>query len=441
MRQNGAPVSLRPVVAIAAMLGPAVMLLVGISVSTHGLMNDFASYWLAGKLVAAGHSPYDLTALVRLGANQGIVFQPGTGYSYPLPFAVLMVPLGALPFGLAAGLFTTVSLLVFGWAVASWLADRRTFSGGRLMTLVVALLAGFYPPVGGSVFFGQANLLVLGGLALGVRQWLHPRGRADWWGGLAIGLVGIVKIAPLALVLPATMARRFGAVGGIVAGGAASLAAALLLAPFGLGGVRRLAELGAPDPYWTNESLNGFISRLTLRNERTVPFLRGLDPTVAAWVIFGLFTIVSLTLLWRARERLGTPQGYWLAVGFTLVAAVIATPKNSFWNHVPALVGIGLLIAAFDSGRGLDRLMRWLMLAWYGLAVVQLMVDGLSGATLHAWGPFGALVSSAALIGLLALWLALGRALLRMPSTEEQRGQTVGRARPNRPKLGLALGR
>ena len=426
MRKDQPLFTSRPVVAFAAMLGPAVMLLAGIVANAHGLMNDFASYWLAGKLVAAGHTPYDLTALVRLGANQGVVFQPGTGYSYPLPFAVLMVPLSALPFGFAAGLFTAVSLLVFGWAVASWLSDRRTFSGGRSLTLVVALLAGFYPPVGGSVFFGQANLLVLGGLALGVRCWLWPRGRADWWGGLAIGLVGIVKIAPLALVLPASLARRLGGVVGIVAGAGAPMAAALLLAPFGLGGVRRLAELGAPDPYWTNESLNGFISRLTLRNERTVPFLRGLDPTVAAWVLFGVFTIVTLTVLWRARDRLATPQGYWLAVGFTLVAAVIATPKNSFWNHVPALVGIGLLIAAVDSGRGLDRPMRWLVLAWYGTAVVQLMVNGLSGATLHAWGPIGALLSSAALIGLVALWLALGRGLLRVPPTTEPRSRLMG---------------
>jgi hypothetical protein len=417
MRENQALFSSRPVVAFAAMLGPVVPLLVGIRENSHGLLNDFASYWLAGKLVAAGHTPYDLTALARLGVSEGIVFQPGTGYSYPLPFAVLMVPLGALPFTLAAGLFTAVSVLVFGWAVSGWLGDRRAFAGGPALMLVVALLAGFYPPVGGSVFFGQANLLVLGGLALGVRRWMHPCARADWWGGLAIGLVGIVKIVPLALVLPASLARRLGGVGGILAGAGAAMAAALLLAPFGLGGAGRLAEMGAPDPYWTNESLNGFISRLTLRNERTVPFLRGLDPTVAAWVIFGLFTIATLAVLWRARNRLAVRQGYWLAVGFTLVAAVIATPKNSFWNHVPALVGIGLFIAAVEPGQGRDALTRWLVLAWYGMALVQLMVDSLSGATLHAWGPIGALLSSAALIGLLALWLALGRALRKSPAT------------------------
>ena len=420
MRDTQALPSSPTVLALAAVLGPVVSLLDGLREGSHGLWNDFASYWLAGKLVAAGHTPYDLTALARLGAHEGILFQPGTGFSYPLPFAVLMVPLAGLPFTLAASLFTAVSIFVFGCAVVSWLGDRRVFVGGRVTSLVVALLAGFYPPVGGSVYFGQANLLVFGMLALGVRRWLHPDGRGDWWGGLAIGLAGIVKVAPLALALPASLARRLGAVAGILAGAGAPMAAALLLAPFGLGGVGRLAEMGAPDPYWTNQSLNGFISRLTLRNERTIPFLRGLDPTVAAWVLFAAFAVATLAVLWRARDQLAVRQGYWLAIGFTLVAAVIATPKNSFWNHVPALVGMGLFIAALDTGRGRDALSRWLLLAWYGLALLQRFVDGLSGATLHAWGPIGALLSSAALVGLVALWLALGRALLASSLPEEQ---------------------
>ena len=419
MRDTPALRSSPTVLALAAMVGPLVLLLAAIRWGSQGLWNDFASYWLAGKLVAAGHTPYDLTALARLGVHEGILFQPGTGYSYPLPFAVLMVPLSALPFALAASLFTAASVFVFAWAIASWLGDRRLFAGGGVLPIVVALLAGFYPPVGGSVFFGQANLLVLGALALGVRRWLHPVARADWWGGLAIGLAGVVKVAPLALLLPATLARRIGGVAGIIVGAGSAMAAAALVAPFGLGGSGRLAEMGAPDPYWTNQSLNGFISRLTLRNERTIPFLRGLDPTVAAWAIFALFTVVTLAVLWRARDRLAERRGYWLAIGFTLVAAVIATPKNSFWNHVPALVGIGLLIAAVDLGQWRDTRTRLLVLAWYGMALVQWMVDRLSGATLQAWGPIGALLSSAALIGMLALWLALGRALLRSPYTDE----------------------
>jgi len=420
MPETQALLNSRPVLAFAALLGPVLTLLASIRWGSPGLWNDFASYWLAGKLVATAHTPYDLTALVRLGAHEGIVFQAGTGYSYPLPFAVLMVPLSAMPFALAASLFTAVSVLVFGWAVASWLGDNRIFSGGRVTTLVAALLAGFYPPVTGSVFFGQANLLVIGALAFGVKRWLHSDGRADWWGGVAIGLAGVVKVVPLALVLPMGLGRRIGGIAGILAGAGGAMAAALIVAPFGLASAGGLLQLGAADPYWTNQSLNGFISRLTIQNERADPFLRGLDPTVTAWIVLGLFAFFTVAVLWRARDRLAVRQGNWLAIGFTLVAAIIAAPKNSFWNHVPALVGIGLLIAAVDRGQGRDALRRGLMLAWYATALVQLMVDRLSGATLQAWGPIGAVLSSAALVGLVALWLALGRALLRRTPMDDQ---------------------
>src|SRR5690242_10917608 len=75
-----------PLVFLASLAFPAKSLADGLlSGGANGMWNDFASYWLAGKLVWSGHTPYDLTALVRLGHQQGLVFQAGTGYSYPLP--------------------------------------------------------------------------------------------------------------------------------------------------------------------------------------------------------------------------------------------------------------------------------------------------------------------------------------------------------------------
>jgi hypothetical protein len=98
---------------------------------------------------------------------------------------------------------------------------------------------------------------------------------------------------------------------------------------------------------------------------------------------------------------------------------VIAAPKNSFWNHVPALIGIGLLLAAAQTGPGRDHMTRWLLVAWYGLAWVQVLVNGLSGPTLQALGPIGAILSSSALVGMVVAWLALGRALLRVNPRSE----------------------
>ena len=72
--------------------------------------NDFHDYWLAGRLVLDGRSPYDIGALRDLAAQQHLSLEVGGGYSYPLPFALAMVPLAALPFEVALVIFNAASL-------------------------------------------------------------------------------------------------------------------------------------------------------------------------------------------------------------------------------------------------------------------------------------------------------------------------------------------
>lgn len=402
-----------PAVALSAMVAPTALMVGGIARGGYGLWNDFASYWLAAKLVAAGHTPYDLAALVRLGAGEGIAFQAGTGYSYPLPFAVAMVPFAALPFVVAALAFTVLSLLVFGLAVAGWLRDPRLFRSRPVVIVLVAFAAGLYPPVAGSAFFGQANLLVFGALALGVRAWAGADATRSLIGGIWIGLGGIVKVAPLALALPAAMAGRYRGLLGIGLGAGGAMLVAVALAPFGLASMDRLTQLGAPDPYWTNQSINGLVSRLAIDSERTVALVRGVDPALLGGVLLGSFAVATLLIIVRARPELAGWDGFALAVALTMVAAVAGAPKNSFWNHVPALIGAGLLIASADSGRALDRAGRWLLIGWFGMALIQSRIDSLDSGGLRAFGPLSAVLSSAAVLGLLALWAALARQLLR----------------------------
>lgn len=401
-----------PVVTMAAILPPIVLTAISIGRGGGGLWNDFTSYWLAGRLVAAGRTPYDLESLIRLGAAEGLVFEAGTGYSYPLPFAVTMVPLAALPFVAAATVFSVVSLLVFGVAVASWLRDARVWRAGAAATLLAALAAGLYTPVHGSLFFGQANLLVFGAVALGVRLSLRGRDR-DLTGGILVGLAGIVKVAPLALAFPMAVAHRWGAVAGIGLGVTGAMLVASALAPFGLDGMERLVALGEPDPFWTNQSINGFASRLTLDSDRTIALLPGVDARILGSVLLVLFGIATLAVLIGGRPLLGTPSGIGLALALTLVAAVAGAPKNSFWNHVPALIGAGLLLAPLTRGVALRQSEFALLAAWYGLSALQWWVDGFS-IGLRSTGPASSLLSSFALYGVIALWAAIASRLLRL---------------------------
>jgi hypothetical protein len=53
-----------------------------------------------------------------------------------------------------------------------------------------------------------------------------------------------------------------------------------------------------------------------------------------------------------------------------------------------------------------------LLVIWIGLGLVQVAVDALPDAGLSAVGPAGSLLSSTAVYGLIALWMALARAVL-----------------------------
>ncbi|MEW5992727.1 MAG: glycosyltransferase family 87 protein, partial [Chloroflexota bacterium] len=175
---------------------PAVLgWLLAVALAMPNLHNDFRSYWYAGRLLAAGSSPYDLDALRGLAARLGDEFIVGTGYSYPLPFALAMQPLTGLPFGVALAIFNGLSIAVFAVAVAAWLRRFHPTATTRRLRLA-ALACGAWPPIIGSVINGQATLLVLAALAAGAAMVLEPSPRRSVAGGVAIGLAAVVKLVP-----------------------------------------------------------------------------------------------------------------------------------------------------------------------------------------------------------------------------------------------------
>src|SRR5437868_3731656 len=85
----------------------------------HHFVFDFRTFWLAAQSVTDGHSPYP--SLAAIGGHH--VAGDYEYFVYPPPFAYALVPLGLLPFGLAAGLW--LALLVACVGVALWALDVR----------------------------------------------------------------------------------------------------------------------------------------------------------------------------------------------------------------------------------------------------------------------------------------------------------------------------
>jgi hypothetical protein len=403
--------------------------------------NDFNSYWLAGGLLDRGLSPYDLDALAALGRETGRSFVLGTGYSYPLPFAVAMVPLSRLPFEAALAMFLAGSIVLFALAVAGWLRWASGWAGVGSVSprrlRAAALAAGWFPPVAGTVVAGQVNLVVIAALALGVR-WLVDlparsgarRARSGVRRALAgacVAAATVVKLVPIVILAPLVLSRRLADTVSVVAGTVALLALAVLVAPTSTGAAERMLDLMAPDPYWTNVSINGFISRLVVSTDRTAAVApAAFEPQLVTALATGVFAAATLVVLWRARTRLREPRTLALAIGFALLAGVIGAPKNSFWNTSLSIVTVGLLLLAESwllvpcSGAGLDRpgaravdwTDRLLLAIWLaGLGVQTLVWIAPPPPTTIALAPIVTLAGSTALYGMLALWWLIARRL------------------------------
>jgi hypothetical protein len=391
----------------------------------HGYsFNDFHDYWLAAKLVSEGRSPYDIEALRALAAANDLHFVVGTGYSYPLPFAVLMVPFAALPFTASVLLFNGLSLVVFGAAVAAWIgwAHGAAAEAGRRRA-VLAFAAGTYPPVYGTIANGQANLLLLGLLALGTPFVLGRRSAPrSVLGGVSIGLAAIVKLIPGALFIPLVFARRTGAAAGMLIGALGSLAVAVVLAPKAGTGSGGLLSLLEPDSYFTNQSINGFVTRFVRQSDRTVALWpNAFDPRLPTLVLTAAFAIATGYVLWRARARLVQPSGLACGLALALTAGLIGAPKGTYWTHAIALLAVGLLLAAVAPELRLRRLARLdacLLAGWLAGAVVQTALWLQPPAKTVAFAPLVTLLTSASTYGLLALWWLLACRVAARPGVE-----------------------
>jgi hypothetical protein len=287
------------------------------------LFNDFYDYWAAGVLLNRGQSPYDIGALGAVQRAAGVHSETGSGFSYPVFFAHLMRPLGLLPLQAAALVFSAASLLALLFAVALLLG------GIPNLTWPVALLGGaaggLFPPVIGSLYFGQANLIVLFLLALSYRC-VMP--------GPMLGLASAIKLYPVTGFLAALAARP--PHWGRLRNGLALLAVLLLLQ---VGGGNAFSDRAGyflgPDTYWSNESINGWLSRLAIDSTWTLAPLPGLPVEPIMLTLTVLLSLLTIAILWRAAGR---PWEGALALSIWL--GVVVAPKNSLWNFTPLLLSI-----------------------------------------------------------------------------------------------------
>ena len=155
---------------------------------------DLRVYWLAGRLLDAGHSLYD----------GGIIGQ--LPFTYP-PFA------GILFWGLADTDFQTlcywwegISVLLLAVVIGMVLRERGYRVDGYTCYLAVSLAVGavFLDPIRTTLVFGQINIVLMLLVAIGFLR------KGDHWGaGIGIGLAAGIKLTPGFFVIVLAIQRRW----------------------------------------------------------------------------------------------------------------------------------------------------------------------------------------------------------------------------------------
>ncbi|HEU5316365.1 MAG TPA: glycosyltransferase 87 family protein [Chloroflexota bacterium] len=287
-----------------------------------GATNDLFPRWLAVRLwLERGWNPYSAETDVAIRSAMGSVPLGGErfafGFVYPGYVALILLPLAALPFEVAA----TVWLLVLqaccvGGALLCWRAferERRLPPAHPLTPMVVGALLP--ASVMGLVFLQFAAPVFA---ALAGSWWLLTR-RRTWAAGALLVIAAIkpaLAIAPGFAMLVQARSATFTL--------AAALAAAALAAA-------SLAALpGWPSAFWRSTLDYASVAH----PHSAASLLAGLiSPAPLVAVIVGGAALASTALGWAATER---RTGDALAAG--AIASTWLVPPLYEWNNVVLLI-------------------------------------------------------------------------------------------------------
>lgn len=298
----------------------------------------------------------------RYGAPQVALL--GAPYFIHPPTATLAVlPLGRLPFRMAALLWAAASLVALGWLAISLLAIWRPGvppAAGLVALLMLGLCA--WPPTLHCLEKGQWSIWLAALSAAGFRAFEARRSRQT---GVFFGIAATLKVTPI-LVVGFLLARNRRAAAAMLATVGGALLASLAI--LGLGAWRQLfAGVSANTAAWVSwiantASLDGLLARLLTENPYAQPLVAA--PALAR-IAFELTALALLAkAIWAAR-RLRDARGS----DARLLAAWLALPvllNPLGWSHVLLLLLVPLVVLARDGSPG-ARTTAWLLFSIFSI--------------------------------------------------------------------------
>jgi hypothetical protein len=318
----------------------------GLDVSGRPIGTDFISFWSAARLLtngAAPGAPYDRQLL---GAIQTATFHGAdvgfTPFPYPPIFLLACLPLGALPYTAALGVWLATTGAAYVLTLRRWLGAQP----GSLLLLVA------YPGVLVNAANGQNGFLTTG--LFGAGAWMLRR--RPLAAGACLGAL-IFKphlglLIPLALIT--TRAWR-----AIVAANAAAVAlVALSLLILGLQPWRGFLDNA---PLMSAVLTTSLLDPGKLQSAFAAAKLLGAG-NAAAFAIQGLFAAFAALSLILLGRRTGADEGF----GASLVSATLIT--------TPYLLSYDLMLAAVPMAWLFSQARRTGFLPWEKLVLLAAFV-------------------------------------------------------------------
>jgi hypothetical protein len=348
--------------------------------------SDFTAYYDAAQRILKGQPLYELDRLYEGPFS--------ATYKYHPFFIAFVLPVALTPISTAIVLWRGLGLIWISLSIAIIIADQPPILRLRL-GLIGLVVATNLAPIGQTLRLGQVDPLILIGVvaALAIIR-RHPRLSALIWGAL-----GLVKIYPLFLLLPALFQRawRWLALVGLMllVSGAASLA-------FGWENQQTywrdvVPLLGERNGRLANQTLYGLIVR-SLNPEiiRETPLLAPPPAATPPFLLLaGLVFALTIWGLWRGRLW----QRPWQATSLLICTLLLIMPVS--WDHYQTLLLLPLLLGAAHTLHEPER-PSFLLVGAYALLAFGTIKNLWQGST--PLTTFGLLFGAYRTLGLGLLW-------------------------------------
>ena len=275
----------------------------------HDPAYDFRAIWQAGRNVAHGLNPYPSVASIPTDPTAQHDY-----FIYPGVVAVAMVPLGLMPFGVAAGIFTVILILSVAatlriLGVKDWRCYGTAFAS---IPVLESFRLGALSPL---LALGLAGIWVLRD-----RRWALP---------LVLAAVVLAKLFLWPLFIWMIATKRWGA-----AARSALLTAVVGLVGWAVVGVDTIAPYPA------------LLRKMTDVQFRNTVGVEGLLGSLGAGAASAHFGVILVAVLGSAAILLAAHRGATLELtfGLTILVSLLASPIA--WLHYDAVLLVPVAIAS-----------------------------------------------------------------------------------------------